>query len=115
MRPDVGNTIRNCDVRQTSAVIKDIIPEIAEAGGERYIGQALAPPECPIPDVGDAIGDVDTRQTGAKAKGLIPGAGDRLVLDGIRDHQFAGGGCVATGDDDFSASRGPRQVVNIEL
>ena len=46
----------------------------------------------------------DTGQAGAGTEDIVPDAGDRFALDGLRNNQCTGGGCVATGDDDGGAA-----------
>ena len=92
--PDTGNAIRNGDARQAGAALE---------------GQNSDP--------GDAIRNRDARQAGAASeeirpiRPIRPDAGDRITINGVRNHQFTSGFSIAIGNGDFAVSCGPRQVI----
>jgi hypothetical protein len=47
----------------------------------------------------------------ATSEGTAPDAGDRIVLNGGRNHQFTSGCPITIGDGDFSVGRGVSQVI----
>ena len=66
-----------------------------------------------ITDAGDTLRDRDVSQAITIHEGEFTDAGDRITINGVRNHQQASGFRRALGNGDFSASCGVSQVANI--
>ena len=102
-------------IKQNS--IKACIIDVSRANRNRR--QAGAALEGQNSDPGDAIRNRDARQAGAASeeirpiRPIRPDAGDRITINGVRNHQFTSGFSIAIGNGDFAVSCGPRQVAEI--